>query len=199
MKRDHEKRVALYARVSTDGQTVENQLRELRAVAKSHPEWKIVSTFEDRGISGTKGRDKRPGFDAVWKSAIRKEVDLVAVWHLDRLGRTMRDGVNFLDDLQAKGIDLYVHKMAIDTTTPSGRLFYHVATAFAEWERALLVERVKAGLKRARAEGKTLGRPRVSADIEAKVIALRGKGEGMRKIARTLGIGNCTVQRIVNA
>jgi DNA invertase Pin-like site-specific DNA recombinase len=110
-----------------------------------------------------------------------------------------QDLVAFLNELHSKHANLYLHKQGIDTTTPGGKLLFQMLGVFAEFERSMIVERVKAGLKRARAEGKVLGRPRVSAAVEAKVRALRGKGEGMRKIARTLGIGNCTVQRIVNA
>jgi DNA invertase Pin-like site-specific DNA recombinase len=198
MKRDHTKRVALYARVSTDGQTVENQLRELRAVAKRHG-WEIVEEYSDRGISGTKGKEQRPAFKAVCQAVARKEVELVAAWSVDRLSRSLLDLVNFLGELHAKHVDLYLHQQGLDTGTPAGKAMFRMMGVFAEFEREMIVERVKAGLKRAKAEGKVLGRPRVSTDVEAKVIALRGKGEGMRKIARTLGIGNCTVQRIVNA
>jgi DNA invertase Pin-like site-specific DNA recombinase len=198
MKRDLTKRVALYARVSTDGQTVENQLRELRAVAKRHG-WEIVGVYSDQGISGAKGKDDRPAFKAVCQAVERKEVDLVAAWSVDRLSRSLLDLVNFLGELHAKHVDLYLHQQGLDTGTQAGKAMFRMMGVFAEFEREMIVERVKAGLKRARAEGKVLGRPRVSAEVEAKVLALRGKGEGMRKIARTLGIGNCTVQRIVNA
>jgi DNA invertase Pin-like site-specific DNA recombinase len=198
MKHDHTKRVALYARVSTDGQTVENQLRELEAVAVKEG-WEVVERFIDKGISGAKGREGRPAFDKLCKGIVRREFDLVAAWSVDRLGRSLQDLVVFLNDLHAKHANLYLHKQGIDTTTSAGKLLFQMLGVFAEFERSMIVERVKAGLKRARAEGKVLGRPRVSADIEAKVLALRAKGEGMRKIARRLGIGNCTVQRIVNA
>ncbi|UVT18403.1 MAG: recombinase family protein [Nitrospira sp.] len=192
------KRVALYARVSTDGQSVENQLGELEAVAVKE-NWFIVKKFIDQGISGSKGREGRTGFDALHKGIVRREFDLVAAWSVDRLGRSLQDLVALLNELHSKQTNLYLHKQGIDTTTPAGKLLFQMLGVFAEFERSMIVERVKAGLKRARVEGKVLGRPRVSADIEAKVLTLRGKGVGMRKIARTLGIGNCTVQRIVNA
>ena len=192
------KKVALYARVSTDGQSVDNQLRELEAVA-SKEGWEIVGRFVDHGISGAKGRDGRPQFDKLYKGVVRREFDMVAAWSVDRLGRSLQDLVTFLNDLHGKKTNLYLHKQGIDTTTSAGKLLFQMLGVFAEFERSMIVERVKAGLKRARAEGKTLGRPRVSMAVEAKVLALRGKGEGMRKIARTLRIGNCTVRRIVNA
>ncbi|MEO7860980.1 MAG: recombinase family protein [Nitrospirales bacterium] len=114
----------------------------------------------------------------------------------DRLGRSLRDLVTFLNELHSKHANLYLHKEGIDTT---GKMLFQMLAMFAEFERAMIVERVNAGLKRARAEGKVLGRPRVSGAIEGKVRGLRAKGAGMRSIARELGIGNCTVQRIVNA
>ncbi|MEO7861115.1 MAG: recombinase family protein [Nitrospirales bacterium] len=192
------KRVALYARVSTDGQSVENQLRELEAVAVKEG-WEVVERFVDKGYSGAKGRDGRPAFDKLCKGIVRREFELVAAWSVDRLGRSLQHLVTFLNELHSKQANLYLHKQGIDTTTPGGRLLFQMLGVFAEFERAMIVERVNAGLKRARAEGKVLGRPRVSASVEAKVLALRGSGQGMRSIARELGIGNCTVQRIVNA
>jgi DNA invertase Pin-like site-specific DNA recombinase len=129
---------------------------------------------------------------------VRREFDVVAAWSVDRLGRSLQDLVVFLNDLHSKHTNLYRHKQGIDTTTPGGKLLFQMLGVFAEFERSMIVERVKAGLKRARAEGRVLGRPRVGAAVEAKVLALRGKGRGMQAIARELRIGNCTVQRIVN-
>jgi DNA invertase Pin-like site-specific DNA recombinase len=191
------KRVALYARVSTDGQSVENQLRELDAVADKEG-WEVVERFIDRGISGAKGREGRPAFDKLCKGVVRREFDVVAAWSVDRLGRSLQDLVVFLNDLHSKHTNLYLHKQGIDTTTPAGKLLFQMLGVFAEFERSMIVERVKAGLKRARAEGKVLGRPRVSDAVEIKVRALRKRGRGMRAIARELRIGNCTVQRIVS-
>jgi len=190
------KRVALYARVSTDGQSVENQLHELEAVAVKEG-WEIIERFIDKGISGAKGREGRPAFDRLSKGVVRREFDVVAAWSVDRLGRSLQDLLAFLNELHSKHTNLYLHKQGIDTTTPAGKLLFQMLGVFAEFERSMIVERVKAGLKRARAQGKVLGRPRVSALVEAKVMALRKQGRGMRAIARELGIGNCTVQRIV--
>lgn len=191
------KRVALYARVSTDGQSVENQLRELEAVAKKEG-WEVVQRFTDKGISGAKGREARPAFDALCKGIVRREFDIVAAWSVDRLGRSLQDLVTFLNELHGKKTNLYLHKQGIDTTTPAGKLLFQMLGVFAEFERSMIVERVRAGLKRAKAEGKVLGRPRVSEKVEDQVRALRREGNGMRKIARTLGIGNGVVQRIVS-
>lgn len=191
-----QKRIALYARVSTDGQSVENQLCELEAVARKEG-WQIVQRYVDTGISGAKGRKERPGFDGLCKAAMRREFDLIAAWSVDRLGRSLLDLVTFLKDIHAKGINLYLHKQGLDTTTPTGEMMFQMMGVFAQFERTMIVERVKAGLKRARAEGRKLGRPRVDGKVTAKVLALRREGKGMRKIARELGIGNATVQRIL--
>jgi DNA invertase Pin-like site-specific DNA recombinase len=192
------KRVALYARVSTDGQSVENQLRELRAVAERHG-WEIVGEYIDKGVSGAKGRDERPRFHAILNGVARKEFDLVAAWSVDRLGRSLQHLIGFLNELHAKKVDLYLHQQGIDTTTPAGRAMFSMLGVFGEFERSMIQERVKAGLKRAVAQGKVLGRPMVNGDIEKKVLALRAKGQGIIKIAKSVGIGVGTVARMVKA
>ena len=189
-------RVGLYVRVSTDGQTVENQLRELRAVARRHG-WQIVETFRDQGISGAKGRKDRPGFDALCKAVARRDVDMVAAWHVDRLGRSLQDLVGFLGELNAKGVDLYLHQQGLDTSTPTGRAMFQMSGVFAEWERGMIRERVMAGLARAKAGGTRLGRPRKPASVERAVRKARGEGKGIHAIARQLKIGTGTVQRII--
>lgn len=192
------RRVALYLRVSTSEQTTENQRRELRAVARRHG-WDIVATFDDAGLSGAKGRDKRPGLDALLKGVARKEFDLVAAWSVDRLGRSLQDLLGLLGEIHGKGLDLYLHQQGIDTTTPAGKALFQMMGVFAEFERAMIQERVKSGLARARAEGTTLGRPRVTSDTEAAIRKARGAGTGIGKIARQLGIGVSVVQRVVGA
>ncbi len=126
------KRAALYARVSTtNGQTPSNQLSRLREVAEKAG-WEIVEEFVDRGISGAKGRDKRPAFDRLGKAATRREIDVVMAWSVDRLGRSLQDLVAFLGDLQAAGVDLYLDRQGIDTTTPGGKaLFLSSAMQFS--------------------------------------------------------------------
>ncbi len=189
------RKVAIYARVSTDHQTTENQLRELREVAGRNG-WEVTMEYVDQGISGAKGRDKRPAFDALIKDAVRKQFDVIAAWSVDRLGRSLTDLLGFLDDIHAKGIGLYLHQQGVDTTTPSGKALFQMVGVFAEFERAMIQERVKAGLARARAQGKTLGRPKVNKSIEAEILQLRKDGIGQLKIARTLGVGTGTVQRV---
>jgi DNA invertase Pin-like site-specific DNA recombinase len=190
------KRVAIYARVSTDQQTTDNQLQELRAVALRN-DWEIAGEYIDQGISGVKGRDKRPAFDALCRDAVRKQFDLIAVWSVDRLGRSLRDLLGFLDDIHAKKIGLYLHQQGVDTTTPGGKALFQMVGVFAEFERAMIQERVKAGLRRAKAQGKVLGRPRIGHLVESKIIQLRQDGIGQLKIAKMLGIGTGTVQRVL--
>ena len=190
------KRVAIYARVSTDEQTPDNQINELRAVA-DRMGWTVVEEFVDWGISGAKGREKRPAYDKMYKSAVRREFDLIMSWSVDRLGRSLQNLVGFLSDIHAKGIDLYLHQQGIDTTMPAGKAMFQMCGVFAEFERAMIQERVKSGLARAKAQGKVLGRPRVSIETETAVRKARKDGTGIKTIAKQLGIGVGTVQRIV--
>jgi len=190
------KRVGIYLRVSTNGQTAENQKRELEAVA-SRAGWQVVEVFEDHGISGAKGRDKRPAFDRMLNAVTARKIDMVAAWSIDRLGRSMQDLVGFLGELQAVGCDLYLHQQQIDTTTPSGRAMFQMCGVFAEFERGMIRERVKAGLARAKAKGTKLGRRPIGAVVEAEIRVLRAKGFGKIKIAKALGIGVGTVQRVI--
>jgi DNA invertase Pin-like site-specific DNA recombinase len=183
-------------RVSTDGQTTENQRQELQAVAERNG-WEIVATFQDRGISGAKGRDKRPAFDKLCKGVTRREFEVIAAWSVDRLGRSLRDLVAFLDELRSKGIDLYLHQQALDTATPAGKAMFQMMGVFSEFERSMIVARVKAGLARARLEGKTVGRPRISTATEEAIRVARKEGKGILRIARDLGVGTSTVQRVL--
>lgn len=189
------KRVGIYLRVSTKEQTTENQLRELRQVAE-RAGWDVVRVFEDAGISGAKGRDKRPEYDALLKAVVRREIDMVAAWSVDRLGRSMQDLVAFLSDLQGYGADLYLHQQALDTSTPSGRALFGMLAVFAEFEREMIRDRVNAGLSRAKASGKRLGRPSIPDATADRVRELRASGLGILKVASTLGIGVSAVQRI---
>lgn len=191
------RRVAIYTRVSTDGQTVDNQVMELEAVAARHG-WQVVNVFSDDGLSGAKGREKRPAFDALYKAAVRRDFDLIMAWSVDRLGRSLQHLVGFLGEIHAKGVDLYLHQQGIDTMTPAGKAMFQMCGVFAEFERAMIQERVKAGLARARAQGKTLGRPKVSGSVEKAVLDARVEGTGKRKIAKQLGIGVSTVRRILS-
>lgn len=191
------KRVALYTRVSTaDGQqTVENQLRDLR-LAGERLGWDIVATFADEGISGAKGRDQRPGLDAMLKSIARKEFDMVAAWSICRLGRSLQHLVSILGDLDARSVDLYLHVQAIDTSTPSGRAMFGMMGVFAEFERAMISERVKSGLARSTKKG---GRPRLDIDKQRHIERLLSGGLSINKTAKKLRVGVGTVHRIKTA
>ena len=190
-----QKRAAIYVRVSTDKQTVENQLRELRQIAERRG-WQVVETYSDAGISGAKGRDQRPGLDRMLKDASRRRFDVVMAWAIDRLGRSLIDLLGTIQSLEAAGVDLFLEQQAIDTTTPAGKLMFQVTGAFAEFERSMIRQRVNAGLRRAVEQGKQLGRPRVSQAVEKRILSHLRKGMGILKTAKTLGVGTGTVQRI---
>jgi DNA invertase Pin-like site-specific DNA recombinase len=149
------KRIALYLRVSTSKQDTHNQRRELEAVA-ARSGWEIVRVFQDNGISGAKGRDGRPGLDAMLKAVNAREFDLVAAWSVDRLGRSLTDLLSILQHLKDKGVDL--HQQGLDTSTTAGKAMFQMLGMFAEFERGIIKERVNAGLARARANGTKLGR-----------------------------------------
>ncbi len=190
------KRVALYLRVSTDGQTVENQRRELEEIARRQG-WVVHAIYEDNGVSGAKGRDERPGYDALCRAVARREIDMVAAWSVCRLGRSLTHLVTFLGELQAKGVNLYLHVQGLDTSTPAGRAMFQMLGVFSEFERAMVQERVRAGLSRARAAGKRLGRPwSVSPAKAALIRADRKAGESLRKVAARYGTTDTTVLRL---
>jgi DNA invertase Pin-like site-specific DNA recombinase len=191
------RRAVLYLRVSTIEQTTANQERELRQVAERMG-CEVAKVYKDHGISGAKGRDKRPAFDALCRAAARREFDLVMAWSVDRLGRSLQDLLGFLSELHALKLDLYLHQQGIDTTTPAGKAMFQMMGVFAEFERAMIQERVRAGLARAKDAGKQLGRPRLAADIEnaiKKALATPGR-PGVRKIAERFGVAVSTVQRV---
>jgi DNA invertase Pin-like site-specific DNA recombinase len=185
-------RVAFYLRVSTQDQNCEMQLRDLRVVAERHG-WDVVATFEDR-MSGAK--DRRPQLDRLMKAVVRKEFDVVAAWALDRVGRGVEHLLRFVRELQAKGVEFYCHRQAIDTSTPAGKAMLGMLGVFAEFERDMIAERVRAGLRRARARGVRLGRERTAPDIERKVREM-APTLGIRPTARALRIGRGTVCRII--
>jgi DNA invertase Pin-like site-specific DNA recombinase len=190
------KTAAVYARVSTNGQTTDNQVRELKKVAKRHG-WKIAAEYIDQGVSGSKGRDKRPALDKLLKAANRRDFSIIMAWSVDRLGRSLQHLVGFLDEIHAKGVDLYLHQQNIDTSTPSGKAMFQMAGVFAEFERSMIQERVRAGLERAREQGRVLGRPKVSTRTESLIRQKRKQGMGILKIAREVGVGTSVVQRVL--
>jgi DNA invertase Pin-like site-specific DNA recombinase len=191
------RRAALYVRVSTAdrGQTIENQLQPLQEAARRLG-WTVASIYQDEGISGCKGRDRRPGLDALLKGVARREFDIVAAWSVCRLGRSLPDLISLLGELQARDIDLYLHQQALDTSTPSGRMLFGMLSVFSEFERAMIRDRVMAGLDRARSSGKRLGRPPMSASKIDRVRRALDEGRGIRETARLLKLSAAKVTEI---
>lgn len=190
------KRAAIYLRVSTGDQTTENQRLDLGKLAELRG-WEVVAVFADEGVSGTKDRDQRPGLDALLKDARRRRFDVVLFWAVDRLGRSTAAVTRAMEDLDRAGIQQFYWKESMDTSTAHGRAMLEMAAVFARLEREMIVARVNAGLARAKANGVRLGRPNVEPKTEAAILAALDKGgEGIRKIARRLGCGVSTVQRV---
>src|SRR5258708_6509678 len=180
------RRAALYLRVSTLDQNTDNQERELREVA-GRAGYEITRIYRDHGVSGAKGRDKRPQFDALCRDAARRKFDVIMSWSVDRLGGSLTDLLDFLKEIHALRIDLYLHQQGVDTTTPSGKAMFQMMGVFAEFERAMIRERVRAGLARAKAEGVQLGRPAEVSGDAARVKAIRAarhSGKSFREVAR---------------
>jgi DNA invertase Pin-like site-specific DNA recombinase len=186
------KRTALYLRVSSDTQTVENQRLELEAVAQ-RLDWHIVEVLADEGISGAKGRDKRPGYDKLMKMVARKEIDLIACWSVDRLGRSLQHLVTFLGEINERGVDLYLHTQGLDTSTAAGRAMFSMLSVFSEFERAILTQRIKAGLARST---KRAGRPRLDPMKVKKVEKLLLEGVSLSITAKKAKVGVGSVSRI---
>jgi DNA invertase Pin-like site-specific DNA recombinase len=181
-------KAAIYARVSTVEQEPENQLHELRRYIKAR-RW-TAAEYVDRGVSGAK--DRRPALDQLLMDARRRRFDVLICWRLDRLGRNLRHLITLLDELQALGVAFVSLAEGIDATTPAGKLQMHILGAIAEFERGRIVERVRAGLARAKAQGQRLGRPRRLIDPK-RLAAVAGLPA--REAARRLGIPRSTLQR----
>ena len=176
-----------------------NQRYELERVSQARG-WTVVAHYSDQGISGEKGRSDRPGLDALLRAATRREIDLIAVWSLDRLGRSLQHLVETVNELQAVGVDLHIHQQALDTSTPAGKLAFSVFGALAEYERELIRERVRAGIERAKRNGVKLGRPsNLNDTVRAAIVALRAKDVSIRRIASQLRVGTGTVYRVLAA
>lgn len=190
-------RAALYLRVSKYDQTIDNQRIELERVAAVKG-WKIVSVFKDEGISGSFGRGVRSQYDAMLKSGVRAQHDVVMAWDVSRLSRSLAELVTTLDELHALGIDLYLHQQAIDTTTPAGKAMFQMCGVFAEFEREILSERVKAGLNRAREEGKVLGRPYKAVNIK-RMLEDRNNGDTLRQIAKKYDVSVGKVHKMIKS
>ena len=187
------KRCVIYSRVSTEGQEVENQIKLLKEICERKG-YQLVDVISDV-MSGTKGRVDRKGFDKLIKGSVKKEWDSILVWSVDRLGRSLKDLVSFLEDINSVGCDLYIHQSGIDSSTPSGKMMFQMIGVFAEFERSMISERVKLGLART---DKKLGRPtNMNQGMIESVKFMRGKGVGIKKIASDLSIGVGTVYKVL--
>lgn len=186
-------RAAVYARVSTsnNGQSPEMQLRELREYCQRRG-WEVANEYVDVGISGAK--EKRPELDRLMADAHRRKFNVVAVWKFDRFARSVSHLLRALDTFKTLGVEFVSLSESLDTATPAGRMVFTVLGAVAELERSLIAERVRAGLRNARAKGKILGRPRRDLDI-SRIAALRAQGHGWKAIARELKVGVGTLYR----
>jgi DNA invertase Pin-like site-specific DNA recombinase len=193
----YSKRVVIYARVSTEKQTLENQLSELREVA-SRNNWQIVDEYLEK-VSGAKSRSERKEFDRLMKDSIRGRFDLIMVWDVSRLGRSLKNLVEFIEDIHEKNIDLYLHVNGIDTSTSSGRAMFAMIGVFSQFEREIIKERINSGLARAKAEGKKLGRPtNFNSGMAQSVRLLREQGMPIKQIAKNLEIGVGTVYKALD-
>ena len=191
------RRVALYLRVSTDGQSTALQRRDLMQ-ACDHRGWEVTEVYEDAGVSGAKGRDGRPAFNRLCQDAIRRRFDVIAAWSVDRLGRSLQDLVGFLGETHGAGVNLYLHQQAVDTTTPAGRALFQMMGVFAEFERAMIRDRVRAGLANAKAKGVRLGPPQKDTKVIRRIEREKAKGLSVRAIAAKVGVSVGTVHRAIH-
>lgn len=190
-------RVAIYARVSTDSQTTENQKLELEQAVRNRG-WKVVAIYEDV-MSGGKSRDERPGLDLLMQEATRGRFDMIASWSVDRIGRSLQDLITFLTEINKLKVQLYLHQQALDTTTPSGRALFGMLGVFAEFERAIISERVRAGQARARANGARLGQKPIAPEKRKLFLERIACGDTPTEAAVLAGISRSTAYRFVRA
>ena len=186
------KSAAIYARVSTSRQKVDLQVEELKALIKRSG-WKLYKVYVDEGFSGKD--TKRPAFNEMMIAAQRREFEILTVWKFDRLSRSLKDLVTTLEELDSLGIDFMSHENHLDTSTPSGKLVFQVIAAVAEFERDIIVERVKAGMANAKRKGKHVGRPRIPDQVIEEARKLREEGKSWREIGRGLGIDPSGVRK----
>jgi len=191
------KKVVIYARVSTLDQTVDNQLIKLRDHC-SKMGWEIVKEYTDEGLSGTLSRNKRPALNAMINDGYRKKFDTVVCWDISRLGRSMKELIMFLSDMKDRGIGICSVRQGFDTSTSMGEIMFQFVGILSSWEREMIRERTLAGLERAKSEGKTLGRKKVTDKvITAKIIELRNDKKSIREIASEVGISIGTVYNVL--
>ena len=191
------KKVALYLRVSTLDQTIDNQLLELRDHCKKM-DWEIVKEYADEGLSGTLSREKRPQLNEMIKDAYRKRFDLVVCWDISRLGRSMKELVLLLADMKEKGIGICSVRQGFDTSTSMGEIMFQFVGILSSWERDMIAERTLAGLARAKSQGKHIGRPtNLNEGLTHSIKYMKEQGVGIRKIAKDLSVGVGTVYKVL--
>jgi len=188
-------RVALYARVSTTDQSTDSQLLDLRRYVRERG-WDVYKEYVDEGISGTK--DSRPALNELMNAAKKRRFDVVLVWRFDRFARSTKHLILALEEFKNLGIDFVSYQENIDTSSPLGSAIFTIISAVAQLERDIIAERVKAGLRRAKENGKKLGRPRASVDTE-KIHRLRSKGLSLRAIAKETGVSRTTVSDVLSS
>ena len=191
------KKVGIYTRVSTLDQTIDNQLIELRDHC-SKMGWEVVKEYADEGLSGTLSRDKRPALNSLIKDAYRKRFDSVVCWDISRIGRSMKELILFLSDMKDRGIGICSVRQGFDTSTSMGEIMFQFVGILSSWEREMIRERTLAGLERAKSEGKTLGRRKVTNDtMTAKILELRTAKKTIREIASEVGVSRGTVNNVL--
>ncbi len=191
-------RAAFYTRVSTNDQSTDSQRREMFEVANRR-QWRVVKEFTDQGISGAKGREHRPGLDDMLKAASNHDFDVIMVWAVDRLGRSLGNLIHTLQDLDNSKVALYIHQQHLDTTTPAGRAMFQLLGVFAEFERSMIQTRVKAGMAKMKGEGRKPGPKGIEHSNPAlyeEVLELLRHGIPPWRVHQTTGAGHSTVLRI---
>jgi DNA invertase Pin-like site-specific DNA recombinase len=193
------RKVACYYRCSTSDQKVSNQMIELREYC-SKMGWQITKEYVDEGLSGTLSGAKRPAFNEMTKDAYRKKFDAVVCWDISRLGRSMKNLIMFLADMKDRDVGIVSFRQGFDTSDAMGEIMFSFVSILSSWEREMIRERTLAGLERARREGKTLGRRKVTNDtMNAKIIELRSKNKSLRAIATEVGVSTVTILKVLKA
>ena len=192
-------KVVIYSRVSTKDQNCENQIQLLKQIVEQN-NWNLVDLYVDIGISGSKGRESRKEFDRLNKDMVRRKFNRILVWDISRLGRSLQHLVEFLNEVNSIGCNLYIHQSGLDTSTPNGKMMFQMIGVFSEFEREMISERVKLGLERVKSKGKKLGRPqKVDLKMVDEMKQLKNIGWSNGKISEHLGISKMTVGRTLKS
>lgn len=192
------KNISIYLRVSKEKQTTENQLRTLKSIIEQRG-WTLTKIYKDHGISGMKGREKRSGLNDLLNDLHSPEWDLLMIWDLSRLSRSLIDLMTIIKDINSSHKEIYIHQSQIDTSTPSGKMMISMIGIFSEYERDMISERIKSGLERTRSEGKTLGRPKKYKDEDlTQIKQLMDNGHNISQISRKLNMSRTTIYSMIN-